>query len=1178
MTKLFLRIYQYLSTRKPIATVLLLAMMVAAVALSLRVSYEEDIAKFLPHRPQDEKLQQIYEQIAMPDRIAVLFTARDSMRPATPERMEQAMEAFGQAIEGSPLIDRLQVTIDETQAFRLVDFVSRNSPYFLSDADWVRIDSLLRSPDYVARRMEENKKLLLLPTGGALMPTLRHDPLGLFIPVLRRMQNFRMGQGFQIADGYLFTADGKTGLVTMNSRFGSSETRRNAQLAALLDSAATLTQARYPELRVSPIGAPLIAVTNASTIKTDAIVAVGVASLFILALLWWHYRRLSDMLWIGVSIVFGWLFAIGGMALFHDNVSIIVLGIGSVIIGIAVNYPLHFLDHIREVADRRQALREMVPPLLIGNVTTVAAFLCLVWLDARAMRDLGLFGALMLIGTILFVLVFLPLYARQHRAFDGPRGDGLLRLIDLVGDRLNRPGVRRWVLPVVVGLTLVFGYFSLQTSFDSNLANINYMRPDQKQDLQLLTATQNEAPCYAVAEGTTLTAALQANDKLLTALQEVGCGAKGIGDFAPTAERQGRALAAWKLFWTTHHGQQLVEKVKTEAVKQGFKASAFQPFYDMMATPTLPIQPTGYFNPVLQPFMGTYILPSKQVTRIVNDLHPSARQEAALKAKMDGEATKAYFVFSAKDIGNRLVRVLNDSFNYIGLVCGCVVFFFLWLSFGKIELSLLSFLPLAVSWVWILGMMEIGGIQFNIVNIILATFIFGQGDDYTIFITEGLMYEYATGRKRLKAYKHSVAISALLMFIGIGSLTLARHPAMKSLGTVTMIGMFTVVLMAYYLPPLVFRRLTMRKGRVRDIPLTLYRVAVSLWAMVFFLTMMYFFVLPYTYLLFHIGKTTEQKRLRYHRLLHWMARFIVARIPGVAYRYRNDSGESFDQPAIIMSNHLSHFDTLCLMTLHPKMIFLTNSWAWNNPFYSSVIHAAEFLPASDGLEQHLEALRSLYERGYSICIFPEGTRSLDHRMHRFHKGGCYLAELLGADIVPVVLHGHDHVLPKTDFMLRKGTMTMHVLPRIKASDSSFGTGYRERTSLIHRLMESHYADMKASLEDFDYMAVYLRYLYRYKGADTERRVDRLLRHPEYRQRVNHTQPTTTPLVLTGGEAELGLLPLLMALRHPERPIEAIITDEDDYLIASNLACHPANLTFIYEEQQAPAPATLSYSN
>ena len=56
---------------------------------------------------------------------------------------------------------------------------------------------------------------------------------------------------------------------------------------------------------------------------------------------------------------------------------------------------------------------------------------------------------------------------------------------------------------------------------------------------------------------------------------------------------------------------------------------------------------------------------------------------------------------------------------------------------------------MAVSWLWILGLMELLDIQFNIVNIILATFIFGQGDDYTIFITEGLVYEHAYGRKLL---------------------------------------------------------------------------------------------------------------------------------------------------------------------------------------------------------------------------------------------------------------------------------------------------------------------------------------------------------------------------------------------------------------------------------------------
>ena len=110
-----------------------------------------------------------------------------------------------------------------------------------------------------------------------------------------------------------------------------------------------------------------------------------------------------------------------------------------------------------------------------------------------------------------------------------------------------------------------------------------------------------------------------------------------------------------------------------------------------------------------------------------------------------------------------------------------------------------------VSWIWILGIMSILGIKFNIVNIILATFIFGQGDDYTIFMTEGCISEYIHGRPVLVSYKRSIILSALIMFIGIGSLIFARHPALHSLAEITIIGMFSVVLMAYLIPPLLFK-------------------------------------------------------------------------------------------------------------------------------------------------------------------------------------------------------------------------------------------------------------------------------------------------------------------------------------------------------------------------------------
>jgi predicted RND superfamily exporter protein len=107
---------------------------------------------------------------------------------------------------------------------------------------------------------------------------------------------------------------------------------------------------------------------------------------------------------------------------------------------------------------------------------------------------------------------------------------------------------------------------------------------------------------------------------------------------------------------------------------------------------------------------------------------------------------------------------------------------------------------MAISWVWILGIMQLIGLQFNIVNIILATFIFGQGDDYTIFVIEGLIYEHKTGKRMLPQYRRSIILSAIIMLLGIGVLIIARHPAMHSLGAVTLIGMIVVVILANIVP------------------------------------------------------------------------------------------------------------------------------------------------------------------------------------------------------------------------------------------------------------------------------------------------------------------------------------------------------------------------------------------
>ena len=1012
MTKLVMGIHRLLLSHRVLAMAVLMLLVAGAVVLALRVDYEEDIAKFLPVSAEQQAYQEAVDQLTTQDRIVVVFSgSRDSVKQA----MDSFERHFMEKDTASTVTD-LQVTVDETQMLDVVDFVSSNAPYYLTAADYARMDSLLSTEDFVARQLELNKQLLLLPTGGMATMTLSQDPLHLFTPVMDRLQDMSRNTRFTVDDGYVFIRDslgdgsaaGRAvdhGLAFLTSPYGMSESALNAELGQLIDEVMAMTEADCPGVSISAVGGPLIAVSNASQIKRDSMLAVTISVVLIMALLIWHYRRLSYLLWIAASLAFGWLMAVACMSLLRDSISVIVLGIGSVIIGIAVNYPLHYLDHLKETGDREQTLRDMVQPLLIGNITTVSAFLCLLWVDAAAMRDLGLFGALMLIGTILFVLVVLPLFSGE-KCLQAKPADQL--------ESSRRP-LSKLIFWGVLILTIVLGYFSLQTSFDSDLRHINYMTDSQRENMELLAALSEDMP------------------------QE-------MASMIPSADVQQQRLQLWNDFCQRHAG--LADTLLAEGARQGFKADAFSPFVELLTTKQQ-VQQADFFEPVGQFLGGQHLL-------------------------------------NVKNVGAELVEILQNNFNYVSYVCGFVVFFFLWLSFGSIELALMSFLPLAVSWIWILGLMQLLGVQFNIVNIILATFIFGQGDDYTIFITEGLVYEYATGRRRLASYRRSVILSAVLMFIGIGTLILAKHPALRSLAEVTIIGMGTVVLMAYCLPPLVFRWLvrgkTVRPSTLKvgeKLPITLKRILYSLFAMGFFLTCMYLFVLPYTWLYFRFGKDTEQRRLKFHAFIQRLSDFVIHRVPGVRFYLENRVGERFEKPAVIISNHQSHLDLMCLMMLTPRIVFLTNDWVWNNPFYGMVIHKAEFYPVSNGIENHVQQLQNLYERGYSICVFPEGTRSEDCSILRFHKGAFYLAEQLGADILPIYLHGVGHVLPKRDFLLREGRIDVEVGSRIALDDQRFSQDLLERTRQMRHQYQEQYRLMSERLETGDYWKSYRKYIETY---------------------------------------------------------------------------------------------------
>ena len=872
MVPFFLRIFDFLHERRRLCMASLTVIVCLLLLMMASLKYNENIFDFLPVSGNDQKAITLYQDITGGQRIIAMFKMKDSLDTSC-SVLPEAVDSFAQILQsgyGSRHISEITTQVDFEKLMGITDFVYHNIPLMLADSDYVRMESIISSPETVGEQLANDVQMVMMPATGFFTQGIGNDPLGLFNPVMERLQAKQTAQLMEIDDGYIYTIGKKYAIAMLNSPYGATESANNSLLVSYVDSAAKKTMQAMPDVEVAFTGAPVIAVGNAEQIKTDSQWAISISITLILMLLVFAFRKVKNLLLIGAAIVFGWLFAMAFIAVMRSDVSLIVIGIGSMIIGIAVNYPLHFIAHTDHGGTIREVLKEMVTPLLIGNITTVGAFASLMPLDAPALRDLGFFAAFMLIGTILFVLIFLPHLVKRaslspstsHPSnFKSQTSNLKPQISNLKSQTSNlksqRPKERlpfgrissisperhRWLLWVIFVLTLIFGYFSLGTSFDTNMHHINYMTDDQKNllaELQASAGINDTANVYVVTEGDDWNQALDRRTRiapLLDSLKQAGQLRQysDVTTFICSETEQQRRIEKWNTFWNLHRDE-VLKRLHEQAPQYGFSPDAFTAFEQILSatyhplpskfqTSNFKLQTSNFKDSSSPSALHSSLFSSSFSTStgrcsVIDVIDASGKDIHSLEAALNAGIGNDGYAFDFVGMNSAIAESLSDDFNYIGFACGFIVFLFLWLSFGRIELSLLAFLPMAMGWLWILGMMNILGMQFNIVNVILATFIFGQGDDYTIFITDGLINEYAYKKKLLPSYKNSIVISALIMFIGMGSLIVARHPALHSLAEVTIVGMFTVVLMAWIVPPLIFNWLVKHNGVVRTEPIT----------------------------------------------------------------------------------------------------------------------------------------------------------------------------------------------------------------------------------------------------------------------------------------------------------------------------------------------------------------------
>ncbi|MBL4653928.1 MAG: 1-acyl-sn-glycerol-3-phosphate acyltransferase [Flavobacteriales bacterium] len=287
---------------------------------------------------------------------------------------------------------------------------------------------------------------------------------------------------------------------------------------------------------------------------------------------------------------------------------------------------------------------------------------------------------------------------------------------------------------------------------------------------------------------------------------------------------------------------------------------------------------------------------------------------------------------------------------------------------------------------------------------------------------------------------------------------------------------------------------------------------------------------------------------------------IVVHIPfNVKKVFINESKENFSKPCVIISNHQSHIDIPLLLMQHPKLIVLVNDWVYNNPYYGAVVRMADFYPVSGGFEDGLLSLKEKVADGYSVLVFPEGTRSKDCKIQRYHKGAFVLAQELKLDVVPVLLHGVGHVMTKGDNFVKGGKMTVKILPRILFEDESYGLTGRRKAKEIGQYCRDEFEKLRKEIEIPSYFAREIEKNYIYKSPGFPWYVKIKLALENNYAFFNSIIPKKGKIVDIG--CGLGYFPFMLQFLSEEREILGIDYDEDKIELANNCAAKGPNLEF-----------------
>lgn len=644
----------------------------------------------------------------------------------------------------------------------------------------------------ITKAVAELKQRLGSPMSSLITRVAPSDPF-LILPKLFEKLSAASGSGLAVVDDRFVTTEGGAAAVLMLRTHASpsDSTVQRPLLTGVQNAFARLQRSHGTHLRLSQSGVNRHAVAAEASMQSDMqrVSVVSIVGLLVLYLL--LFRSIRPALLSLPVLAAGFLAGTTACLLAFGRVHGLTLAFGSSLLGVAVDFSLHFYSHQALAPDAngpRATMRRIQNSLLLCAATTIVGFITLLASTFPGMRELAVFSAAGLAASLAATWLLMPALTKNVRVTK-------LSLALTSGLRAlesKKSRWRRWLALPLFAVIAVIAIGLPRATWNDGVQSLN--RVDQvlraEDDAVHARVARFEQRRVLVTEGATEAAALREYANVAASLSRPG-NTGGFGSAAgllPSAERQASTDAMLRRDAT------LWPRLRNALEAAGFKADAFQPFADDLTKPAPPpIAPSDLVGTPLEALVRPFRLDGPSGTAWLTFVQGGAH-EADLAAYAAARAPTADLgTTRLVDIEATLSHALSSyrtSMVELLLLGVLAVIALVALKERNVKATLFATAPPLLAAAGTVGILALLGVPLNLMSLMALLMIVSMGDDYGIFLVDDV--EPAS---RDATYL-SVFSSALSTIFGFGLLALSEQPALRSIGLASSIGIVLCVLLA----------------------------------------------------------------------------------------------------------------------------------------------------------------------------------------------------------------------------------------------------------------------------------------------------------------------------------------------------------------------------------------------